>query len=445
MNILIFNPDVEQLKIVSFALESRLGIQVIQTHQVEKAFEFLLEDAAVDLLVITHTSSTPLFVKYLASLGSKIPIILVKPDNSRQDLNFPGINISAQLSAGTLLQDLPALIGSSFRFKTVGTVSELDYCRISVELLMRIGSLKGDVYVKLSNLKFVKMFNADATFTEEDLARVWGVKRIDYLYIKKEAAPQFIQKLQSELVQMMKKTDDGDESLLSMVTQVQETIHGLALKTGITEQVVKLTNVHVDFALKVIGRTPQLRKAMSSVLSNKGSYLANHSVQVAHIACCLASKLQWPSNTTYQKLIFAAFIHDLMLSNPDHAKVTTRFELANMKSNLSAEEFSALENHMVHATDLVSRFPQIPADVCQIILQHHELPDGSGFPRGLTGAAIAPLAAVFIAAHEIANEINKQGARFNIEQFWRERYASYTSGTFKTMANVFLTLADGAA
>ncbi len=441
MNILIFNPDIEQLKIVSFALESRLGIHVKQAHKVEEAFQLLLDDAAVDLLVISDTSSTPLFVKYLASLNSKIPVILVKSDSKKLEYGFPGINISAQLSADTLLQDLPALIGSNFRFANTATAAELDYCRISVALLMRVGSLKGDVYVKLSNLKFVKMFNADAKFTEADLERVWGVKKLDYLYIKKEVAGQFVQKLQVELSGMLKKASEGDDSLLSTVAQVQETIQGLAHKTGVTDQVIKLTHVHVDFALKVIGRTPQLRKVMSSILTNKEGYIANHSVQVAHIACCIASKLNWPSNLTYQKLIFAAFIHDLVLKNPDHAKVASKEELQKIKHNLNSEEFTTLENHMFLAADIANKFTQIPSDVTQIILQHHELPNGKGFPRGLTGSNVAPLAAVFIAAHEITDQIHEKGSAFNLEQFWSEKLSSYSSGTFKNIVQVFTSSA----
>ncbi len=442
MNILIFNPDIAQLKIVTFALESRLGIHVKQAHRVEEAFELLLDDAAVDLLVISDTDSTPLFVKYLASLNSRIPVILVKSDSKKQEFGFPGINISAQLSADTLLQDLPALIGSNFHFANSSTATELEYCRISVALLMRVGSLKGDVFVKLSNLKFVKMFNAEAKFTEADLERVWGIKKIDYLYIKKDVANQFVQKLQIELSSMLKKTVEGDESVLSTVAQVQETIQGLAQKTGVTEQVIKLTHTHVDFALKVIGRTPQLRKVMSSILTTKEGYIANHSVQVAHVACCIASKLNWPSNLTYQKLIFAAFIHDLVLKNPDHAKVASKEELLKIKADLNSEDFATLENHMFLAADVANKFTQIPSDVTQIILQHHELPNGKGFPRGLTGSNVAPLAAVFIAAHEIIDEIHKNGSTFKLEKFWAKKQSAYTSGTFKNIVQAFTAAAE---
>jgi HD-GYP domain-containing protein (c-di-GMP phosphodiesterase class II) len=439
VNILIFNPDVEKLRIISFALESRLGIHVMQADRVEKAFEYLLEDAAVDLLVMSDTASTPLFVKYLASLGSRIPVILVKTEGQKSEYGFPGINISAQLNTETLLQDLPALIGSNFRFPNSGNGLEMGFCRIGVELLKRIGSLKGDVYVKLSNLKFVKLFNADTVFTDRDLERIWGKKGIDYLYIRKEDSHQFVQKLQTELAAMMKKANEGDDSLLTTVAQVQDTIQGLIMRAGVTDEVIKLTNTHVDFALKVIGRTPQLRKVMSTILGSKEGYIANHSVQVAHIACCIAAKLEWPSNTTYQKLIFAAFIHDLALMNTDHARVTTKVEMLKFKGVASPEDYTILETHMTLAADIANRFSQVPSDVCQIILQHHELPDGKGFPRGLTAAVIAPLAAVFVAAHELTDEIQKTGQSFNLEMYWQQKQFVYTAGTFKTIAKAFVS------
>ena len=442
MNILVFSPDASKLKIISFALESRLGIHVLQAGRVDQAFEHLLADGAVDLLVIADPGSTPLFVKYLASLGSKIPVILIDPKATRPEAQFPGINIAAQLGIDTVLQDLPALIDANYDV-SLGEAIDADYCRIGVELLIKLSPLGDDVFVKLSNVKYVKLFNADASFTDQDLARIWGVKKIDYLYIRQEAAPGFIKKLQGELSLMTKKAQEGDDAMLATVAQVQETIQGLAAKTGITDEVVKLTNAHVDFTMKVIGRTPQLKKVMGLLLNDKAGYVAAHSVHLAHMACCISAELNWPSNLTFQKLIFAAFIHDLMLLNPDHALIGNRAELTAQKDHLTPEETLRIENHPALAAEVVNRFPQIPSDVYQIILQHHERPAGDGFPRGLTAKKIAPLAAVFIIAHEVVDEIHRLGEAFDFPTFWASRDAAYATGTFREVLKKFT--ADAAA
>ena len=48
---------------------------------------------------------------------------------------------------------------------------------------------------------------------------------------------------------------------------------------------------------------------------------------------------------------------------------------------------------------------EIPPDVDVIISQHHELPDGTGFPRGLNYQRITPLSTVFIVAHDLVRHL----------------------------------------
>jgi HD-GYP domain-containing protein (c-di-GMP phosphodiesterase class II) len=56
---------------------------------------------------------------------------------------------------------------------------------------------------------------------------------------------------------------------------------------------------------------------------------------------------------------------------------------------LSEEEWALLRGHTEHGAGLLSRMPAW-AEAAQMVEQHHERPDGKGYPRGLTGEAIVP-------------------------------------------------------
>jgi response regulator RpfG family c-di-GMP phosphodiesterase len=71
------------------------------------------------------------------------------------------------------------------------------------------------------------------------------------------------------------------------------------------------------------------------------------------------------------------------------------------------------------------QFNEVPPDVDVIIAQHHERADGTGFPRNLSATYIAPLATIFIVAHDMAQDVLAKGPVFKMEEFLavaRERY-----------------------
>ena len=85
----------------------------------------------------------------------------------------------------------------------------------------------------------------------------------------------------------------------------------------------------------------------------------------------------------------------------------------------------------------------MPPDVDSIIAQHHERPDGSGFPRGLTHLRIGPLATVFIVAHDIVtylfdNDIAGANVEkgLDLDKFIEQKSKTYQMGTFKKVIAV---------
>ncbi len=66
-------------------------------------------------------------------------------------------------------------------------------------------------------------------------------------------------------------------------------------------------------------------------------------------------------------------------------------DLLGSGNALSGDERRPLYMHPVTSSMFVARFPAYPKEVVRAVFEHHELLDGSGYPRGLTGAAISPL------------------------------------------------------
>jgi HD-GYP domain-containing protein (c-di-GMP phosphodiesterase class II) len=80
----------------------------------------------------------------------------------------------------------------------------------------------------------------------------------------------------------------------------------------------------------------------------------------------------------------AGLLHDLGMMNIDS-------ELLGAENKLSGDERRPIYVHPMTSSMLIARFHEYPKQVPRAILEHHELLDGSGYPRGLAGDAISPL------------------------------------------------------
>jgi HD-GYP domain-containing protein (c-di-GMP phosphodiesterase class II) len=64
-------------------------------------------------------------------------------------------------------------------------------------------------------------------------------------------------------------------------------------------------------------------------------------------------------------------------------------EILRKKNSLTEEEYERTKSHVMHSVEIVRASPGLPKGVAEIVLQHHERLDGSGYPRGLSNRQIS--------------------------------------------------------
>jgi HD-GYP domain-containing protein (c-di-GMP phosphodiesterase class II) len=67
---------------------------------------------------------------------------------------------------------------------------------------------------------------------------------------------------------------------------------------------------------------------------------------------------------------------------------------------MNSSELELWRKHPERGAALLANLEGLPAEITQIVLHHHEAPDGSGFPAGLTTSRIHPVAKVISMADE---------------------------------------------
>ncbi len=117
-------------------------------------------------------------------------------------------------------------------------------------------------------------------------------------------------------------------------------------------------------------------QAISMTVEKRDPYTSGHQQRVASLAKTIAEELKLPESQI-ESIYMAAGIHDI-------GKISLPAEILVKPIPLSDIEISLVQAHAQASYDILKgiKFPWAIAD---IVLQHHERMDGSGYPRGLAG------------------------------------------------------------
>jgi HD-GYP domain-containing protein (c-di-GMP phosphodiesterase class II) len=116
--------------------------------------------------------------------------------------------------------------------------------------------------------------------------------------------------------------------------------------------------------------------------SHHDFYTATHMVNVATWIVPLAHALGYRAMDQLLQICQAGLLHDI-------GKVFVAEEVLNLKGRLSDEQWQLIKQHPIRGWTHLKSFAGIPTLVHDVCRQHHERLDGSGYPDGLAGDAIA--------------------------------------------------------
>lgn len=123
-----------------------------------------------------------------------------------------------------------------------------------------------------------------------------------------------------------------------------------------------------------------------------------HSLNVAVLAMLLAKEMALPAADI--KLIgLGCLFHDIgKIEIPDRVTLKT--------TPLTQAEKNLMQQHCSYG-EAIGHKLNLPAKAIEIILQHHECADGSGYPNHLKGAQISPLAGIVAIVNSYDNHCNR--------------------------------------
>jgi len=119
--------------------------------------------------------------------------------------------------------------------------------------------------------------------------------------------------------------------------------------------------------------------AMSLTLEERDPYTAGHQRRTTDLSLAIAREMGLSAHET-KGLQMAGLIHDM-------GKISVPGEILSKPGCLNKAELQLIKRHPQVAYDILNQI-DFPWPVDQIVLQHHEKLDGSGYPQGLSGEEI---------------------------------------------------------
>ena len=171
--------------------------------------------------------------------------------------------------------------------------------------------------------------------------------------------------------------------LVSLLDRVERAFTQEEITTG--EAVAKLVALALEHA-QLYDEVKNLHlgnlRALSSALSAKDYYTLGHASRVAAYMALLGRELGWPAERL-EKVENVAFLHDI-------GKIGVSDRVLLKAGPLTSEEWELIRQHPGISAEIVR--PLFPSELVAGVRHHHERFDGKGYPDGLAGEAIPPLA-----------------------------------------------------
>ncbi|HEY8278268.1 MAG TPA: HD domain-containing phosphohydrolase [Bdellovibrionota bacterium] len=422
--------NAEVTSLLTFALDSHFLCQITSHANVGNATAALQKGAPQLLVLDGSLEGAEGLLEAAKAAKCKVGLYHQK----KQAPKTQGVDLAGPFNEDELLPGLTELLKKMGVAERGGPheVPAIPFVRVGVPLLLRTSPLVSDIFIRLSELKYVKLFHKAASFTKEDVDKYHDTKKVEFFYVKREEAESTSAKLNDALEDLLKQQKVPPEVSTQVSIATIETVHSLVNQVGFTPEVQRLVKNNVDVVMKELYASPSLGSILKNMQINKDKYIASHSHMLSEVSCALSIAMKWDSDTSFKKLTMASVLHDMSLSNHRLASIKDMKELEKRRSEFTPGEIEEYKNHTKRAATLVKGMKEVPADVDKIIMQHHEHPMGTGFPDALNNTHIHPLAAIMMVAHDLVDwVIDHPSAQPDINGFLEAYIDKYKVGNFK--------------
>lgn len=257
-----------------------------------------------------------------------------------------------------------------------------------------------------------------------DALRSMGLSEIEYLPHKStaqplapaspvtapaepEAAPVVLEELMKEKLERIdtlskerERIQAAERKYVKIANSVQNVMR--LANNNPAQAAVQSGEISVELAEVFLSDQNPYIHLMGDNVADESAYF--HSLNVTVLSLILARALGIHDTDTMRDIAQGALLHDI-------GKATIPSQVLLKDGELTQAEAKLLQLHPGYGIKLMQPVEDLPRLVREIIFFHHEMLDGSGYPKGLKGEAIPQAVRIVAIANAYDNLCNQRLAR----------------------------------
>ena len=315
----------------------------------------------------------------------------------------------------------------------------------SIDDAMALPKLTADLYVKLSDVKFILVAKAGLANPAEYLAK-FKLKNVHYLWVRAEDFTKVAHQSITVASLVVGQKRIADESKIAVLGDATAAVFREAETVGFNETTFVHAKMVVEATMQLASTQPTFGSLMDKIAQLPAG-ASRHSMSVSLVATMIGVGHDWVKASTLEKLALGGMLHDIgKLSLPKDL-------LEKPMDRMSRDEQTIYKSHPEIGRETLMQVKNVPDDVILMVAEHHEFSDGTGYPKGLKDFQISPLARVvslanaFVELMEESEAANGQPrtAKRIVEDIESSRVGKFNRDALKALRKMAFKDAEKAA
>lgn len=435
MRVLIAEDFEDMLDLLEFIFSKELHFNTVLASSGRQAIEILQKDDSFDLIVcdlhMRDGSGAEVF-QFHHKRGMECPFILLARERTEGYQNLKSSRLH-WISKPFAIQDF---VGKVREILSISDRASDFYVPVSLALLKKIQKIEIPLYIRINDHKYVKVTGGPAEFNDAEYDK-YHARGLRYLYVESSSADALIESYRKKVLSMEAWNSASAQEHEAISLNI-ELLKALSDTLGWDHRMVDLARESLHKALHLIKLNPELTHLISQFHKIERYGFSDHCALLMMVSSGLLHALGYNDNTTLAKITFAAVMHDMNLTDEQYQnkqKVIKQIKKGEPLSPLA----KVIHEHPFRAAEMTKRWSFCPPDVDVLILNHHERPDGTGFPAQKKSADLDFVSSIFILAEDFTDYFLEFYGKPDLNEYVESRRALFDGGYFRSVFHVLET------
>lgn len=370
--------------------------------------------------------------EYLKAHHPEIPFMLVTSDSWQDHKEFHDSKVSGYVAKPFTDINIVSEARRLMELCKVPVHAEHQFVGISLQTLLNIRSVIHPLYVKLSDDKYVKFINSGVEISIDDIEK-YKQKGIRDLFVERNHFSEFIHQFKKRVLDGMlfRGIQSKPQEALELTASVHDVVLGAVRAFGISTDTEELAKKNIALVRDMIQTHSELGSLLDWAKFTQQDYVCAHSVIISYLTTEVTNTFKLKTPHASEILALAAFFHDISLDNHQIKNESRFLKALSLNSKINKNDLDMVKSHPEESVSRLKGWKFCPEELIRIVREHHEKPNGSGFPEGKNFERLGELTSCFIVCEDLAQSLLEFKDKVSVEHYFKSQANLYTQGVFK--------------